>query len=161
MRRDVGDKDEMQVLHRTPFACTILPKRTGSATQPINRFCRPNCFDGMRIVQTATAYYPSVGGAQLHWFTIARLLRARAHEVAAIAQWTDERSRYLLDSTLFAPWGDDRYDADGIPVYRFQPSLVARCWMAPLLPACFVLPEVCYPPISAYFARLFERIPGR
>src|SRR5437867_1576456 len=115
----------------------------------------------MRIVQTATAYYPSVGGAQLHWYTIARMLRERGHAMAAITQWTDERNRYLLDSTLFAPRGDDQYDADGIPVYRFQPSLFARCWMAPLLPGCFLLPERCYPPISAYFARLFDRIPGR
>lgn len=114
----------------------------------------------MRIVQTATAYYPSVGGAQLHWFTIARMLRERGHDIAAITQWNDERNRYLLDSTLFAPWGDDQYDAEGIPVYRFQPSLAARCWMAPLLPGCFPLPELCYPPISAYFARRFERMPG-
>jgi glycosyltransferase involved in cell wall biosynthesis len=114
----------------------------------------------MRIVQTATAYYPSVGGAQLHWFTIARLLRQRGHEIAAIAQWRDERKRYLLDSTLFAPRGDDQYDAEGIPVYRFQPGLLARCWMAPLLPGCFLLPELCYPPISAYFAHRFGRVPG-
>src|SRR5437867_699275 len=114
----------------------------------------------MRIVQTATAYYPSVGGAQLHWYTIARMLRERGHAMAAITQWTDERNRYLLDSTLFAPRGDDQYDAEGIAVYRFQPSLFARCWMAPLLPGCFLLPELCYPPISAYFAHLFGRMPG-
>jgi glycosyltransferase involved in cell wall biosynthesis len=114
----------------------------------------------MRIIQTATAYYPSIGGAQLHWFTIARLLRERGHQISAIAQWKDERNRYLLDSTLFAPWGDDQYEADGIPVHRFQPSLFARCWMAPLLPGCFLLPELCYPPISAYFAHRFESVPG-
>ena len=115
----------------------------------------------MRIVQTGVAYYPSVGGAQLHWFMIARLLRERGHEVAAITQWTDQRNRYLLDSTLLAPWGDDQYDAQGIPVYRFQPDLFSRCWMAPLLPGCFLLPELFYPPISAYFARRFQRVPGR
>jgi glycosyltransferase involved in cell wall biosynthesis len=114
----------------------------------------------MRIVQTATAYYPSVGGAQLHWHAIARLLQEKGHDVSAIAQWTDERNRYLLDSTVFAPWGDDRYDAGGIPVYRFQPGLLTRCWMAPLLPGCFLLPEVCYPPLSAYFGRRFASFPG-
>ena len=114
----------------------------------------------MRIVQTGVAYYPSVGGAQLHWFMIARLLQEKGHEVAAITQWTDQRNRYLLDSTIFAPWGDDQYDAEGIRVYRFQPSLLSRFWMAPLLPGCFVLPELFYPPISAYFARRFQRIPG-
>jgi glycosyltransferase involved in cell wall biosynthesis len=115
----------------------------------------------MRIIQTASAYYPSVGGAQLHWFTIARLLRKMGHHVDAITQWTDQRNRYLLDSTLLAPWDDDQYDAQGISVYRFQPGLLARCWMAPLLPGCFLVPEICYAPISAYFARRFRRMPGQ
>ncbi|HKI71886.1 MAG TPA: glycosyltransferase family 4 protein [Verrucomicrobiae bacterium] len=115
----------------------------------------------MRIVQTGVAYYPSVGGAQLHWFMIARLLREKGHDVAAITQWTDQRNRYLLDSTLFAPWGDDQYDAQGVPVYRFQPGFFPRCWMAPLLPGCFLLPGLFYPPISAYFAWRFKRMPGR
>jgi glycosyltransferase involved in cell wall biosynthesis len=114
----------------------------------------------MRIIQTATAYYPSIGGAQLHWFTIARLLRERGHSLCAIGQWTDQRNRYLLDSTILAPWGDDSYEVDGIRVHRFQPSALARLWMAPLLPLCFVIPEVAYPIISAYFARRFQQIPG-
>src|SRR2546423_10219148 len=150
----------IRVLHRTRINGTIRSKWTGSATLPINRHGGVRCREGMRIVQTATAYYPSVGGAQLHWFTIARLLRDKGHQLAAIAQWRDQRNRYLLDSTLFAPRGDDDYAADGIPVYRFQPSLFARCWMAPLLPGCFLVPEVCFPPLSAYFAGRFSRIPG-
>ena len=115
----------------------------------------------MDILQTATAYYPSVGGAQLHWYTIARILKRRGHSVGAIAQWTDQRHRYLLDSTLLAPRGDDQYDVDGIPVRRYQPTLLARCWMAPLLPLCFALPEVGYGALAAWFARRFARWPGR
>jgi glycosyltransferase involved in cell wall biosynthesis len=115
----------------------------------------------MHILQTATAYYPSVGGAQLHWYTIARILKARGHEVGAISQWTDQRHHYLLDSTLRAPWGDDRYDAEGIPVHRYQPTLLARCWMAPLLPVCVLLPELGYPVLAAWFSRRFASWPGR
>jgi len=115
----------------------------------------------MRIIQTATAYFPSIGGAQLHWFTVGRMLCARGHEVSAIAQWNDQRNRYLLDSTLLAPRCSDPYEVDGIRVYRLQPSLFARFWMAFLLPGCFILPEVCFAPISAYFARRFRAIPGR
>jgi len=88
----------------------------------------------MRIIQTATAYFPSIGGAQLHWFTVGRMLCARGHEVSAIAQWNDQRNRYLLDSTLLAPRCSDPYEVDGIRVYRLQPSLFARFWMAFLLP---------------------------
>src|SRR5438552_2563360 len=115
----------------------------------------------MRIIQTATAYFPSIGGAQLHWFTIGRSLRERGHDVSAIAQWNDQRNRFLLDTTLLAPRGDNQYEVAEIRVYRFQPSLMARCWMAPLLPGCFLVPEICYPPISAYFARRFRAVPGR
>jgi glycosyltransferase involved in cell wall biosynthesis len=114
----------------------------------------------MRIVQTATAYYPSVGGAQLHWYTIGQQLRERGHEIAAISQWTDQRNRYLLESTVLAPWGDDEYEVEGIRVRRFQPTLLARAWMSCLLPICFALPEVGYFPMSAYFARRFEGLPG-
>ena len=112
----------------------------------------------MNILQTATCYYPSVGGAQLHWFTIAKMLQARGHRVSAVTQWKDQHDRFLLDSTLLAPWGDDTYDAEGIPVYRFQPGLGARCWMAPLLPFCLPFPEIGYPPLSAYFAHRFRAL---
>ncbi|MGI9240295.1 MAG: hypothetical protein ACR2RV_05810, partial [Verrucomicrobiales bacterium] len=103
----------------------------------------------MRILQTSTAYYLSVGGAQLHWYHIARILKDRGHELSAVSQWNDQRDKYLIDSTIRAPWGDDEYvTEDGIRVNRFQPSLPARLWMAPLLPLCFPLPEVGYPPLS-------------
>lgn len=114
----------------------------------------------MRIVHTATAYYPSVGGAQLHWFTIGRMLRERGHAVSAISQWKDQRNRYLLDSTLLAPWGDDRYEVGGIPVHRIQPTALARLWMAPLIPLCFPLPEIGYAPMSRWFARRFAAVTG-
>jgi glycosyltransferase involved in cell wall biosynthesis len=111
----------------------------------------------MRIIHTATAYYPSVGGAQLHWYTIGRLLRERGHHIDALSQWKDQRNRYLLDSTLFAPQGDDDYEVEGIPVHRIQPTMAARLWMAPLVPFCIPLPEVGYPPLSRWFARRFAR----
>lgn len=115
----------------------------------------------MKILQTSTAYFPSVGGAQLHWFKIAKMLLARGHEVEAVSQWKDQRNRYLLDSTLRAPMGDDRYETEGIRVHRYQPGLAARMWMAPLLPLCFPLPELGYPPLSAYFARRFRELEFR
>ena len=114
----------------------------------------------MRILHTATAYYPSVGGAQLHWFTIGRMLQERGHEVSAISQWRDQRNRYLLDSTLLAPWGDDRYEVGGIPVNRVQPTAFARCWMAALIPLCFPIPEIGYAPMSRWFANRFAAVTG-
>jgi glycosyltransferase involved in cell wall biosynthesis len=127
---------------------------------PCSENPRGNEFELMRILHTATAYYPSVGGAQLHWFTIGRMLRERGHEVSAISQWKDQRNRYLLDSTILAPWGDDRYEVGGIPVHRVQPDFLARCWMAPLIPLCFPLPEVGYWPMSRWFARRFAAVTG-
>lgn len=115
----------------------------------------------MKILQTSTAYFPSVGGAQLHWFKIAKMLLARGHELEAVSQWKDQRNRYLLDSTLRAPMGDDHYEVEGIKVHRYQPSVAARAWMAPLLPLCFPLPELGYAPISAYFERRFRELEYR
>lgn len=107
----------------------------------------------MRIIHTATAYYPSVGGAQLHWYTIGRMLRERGHGMTVFSQWTDQRNRYLLDSTLRAPWGDDTYEVGGIRVHRVQPTLAARCWMALVVPWCLPFPEVGYPLLSRWFER--------
>jgi len=112
----------------------------------------------MKILQTATAYYPSVGGAQLHWYTIAKMLLGRGHELVVASQWKDQRNRYLLDSTLTAPLGDDDYIVSGIQVHRFQPALSTRLWMAPLLPLCFIFPALGYAPISAYFTKRFKEI---
>ena len=106
----------------------------------------------MNIFQTSTAFYPSMGGAQLHWFTIGKMLAERGHTVTGCGQWKDHRNRYLIDSTLKAPWGDDVYEAGPIKVHRYQPSGFARAWMAPLLPLCLPLPEIGYPLISRYFA---------
>jgi len=114
----------------------------------------------MRILHTATAYHPSVGGAQLHWLTIGRMLKGRGHELSVISQWTDQRNRYLLDSTLLAPWGDDAYETEGILVRRIQPTLTARLWMAPLVPLCIPFPEIGYPPMSRWFAGRFEAVTG-
>ncbi len=108
-----------------------------------------------RLVHTATAYYPSVGGAQLHWYTIGRMLVERGHSLTAFSQWTDQRNRYLLDSTLLAPWENDRYEVGGITVQRVQPGWFQRLWMAPLIPLCIPFPEVGYPPMACWFAGRF------
>ncbi|MDB4687906.1 glycosyltransferase family 4 protein, partial [Akkermansiaceae bacterium] len=115
----------------------------------------------MNIFQTSTAFYPSMGGAQLHWFTIGKMLVERGHTVTGCGQWKDHRNRYLIDSTLKAPWGDDKYEAGPITVHRYQPSALARAWMAPFLPFCLPLPEVGYPLISRYFAKKMAGLPGK
>ena len=115
----------------------------------------------MNIFQTSTAFYPSMGGAQLHWFTIAKMLAERGHEVTGCGQWKDHRNRYLIDSTLKAPWGDDQYEAGPITVHRYQPSVFTRAWMGLLLPFCLPLPEIGYPPLSRYFAKRMAALPGK
>lgn len=113
----------------------------------------------MRIVQTATAYYPSVGGAQLHWYTIGRGLRERGHEVRALSQWTDQRNRYLLEATVLAPWGNTTYEVGGIRVDTVRPGWGTRIWMAAMVPWCLPLPEVGYPAMDRWFGRRFgERV---
>ena len=49
----------------------------------------------MEILQTSTAYYPSVGGAQLHWYRIAKILKERGHSLSAVSQWNDQRDSSL------------------------------------------------------------------
>ncbi len=80
----------------------------------------------MRVLLTATAYPPSIGGAQLLMHQLARELAAR-HEVRVVSQWDTLRTDWLLGTTLRAPRDPHSYRIDGVPVERIAlPARVRR-----------------------------------
>lgn len=82
----------------------------------------------MNLLYTATAYPPSVGGAQFHMHALARALAPR-HRVQVVSQWDRHRTDWLLGTTVFAPRARD-YLQDGIPVHRLGFSIAERTGMA-------------------------------
>lgn len=106
----------------------------------------------MRIYYTLTSYPPAIGGAQLHFHALACAL-AHAHDVRVIAHWRDNRTDWLLGTTVLAPWNPRPYAMDGIPVWPVRLSLADRLLLAPLVALYYPLKDVALPGI----ARVLER----
>lgn len=68
-----------------------------------------------RLLYTTTSYPPAIGGAQLHTHQIAQRLAPRLGlQVATL--WTENRTDWLLGTTLRAPRAGQTYSLDGVPV---------------------------------------------
>jgi glycosyltransferase involved in cell wall biosynthesis len=83
----------------------------------------------MRILFTATALPPSIGGVQTHVDQVARQL-AGAHAVQLVGHWDGQRTDWLRGSTVFAPPSRHR-DLDGISVDLLGMPLGRRLRMLP------------------------------
>jgi glycosyltransferase involved in cell wall biosynthesis len=84
----------------------------------------------MRLLMTITAYPPSIGGAQLLMHQLARHLMPR-HAVQVISQWDENRTDWLLGTTLRGPHQSRDYVLDGIPVHRLAIPASERLSLLP------------------------------
>lgn len=114
----------------------------------------------MRICYTLTSYPPAIGGAQLHFHALARTL-APAHEVQVISHWRDNRTDWLLGTTVLAPWNPRPYAMDGIPVSLLRLSLADRLLLAPLAALYYPLKDVALPGIVSVLERRLAPLLGR
>jgi glycosyltransferase involved in cell wall biosynthesis len=69
----------------------------------------------MNLLVTATAYPPSLGGAQVLAHQVAVHLLDR-HDVRVLTHWTANRTDWLLGTTVHAPASEQSYVVDGVPV---------------------------------------------
>jgi glycosyltransferase involved in cell wall biosynthesis len=84
----------------------------------------------LNILYTITAYPPAIGGAQLHTHKIASAL-AQTHSVNVIAQWTENRTDWLLGTTIKSPEITANYELDGVPVQQITLSQSERRSLLP------------------------------
>ncbi len=106
----------------------------------------------MRICYTLTSYPPAIGGAQLHFHALARAL-APAHDVQVISHWRDNRTDWLLGTTVLSPWNPRPYAIDGVPVSPLRLSIGDRLLLSPLVAMYYPLKDAALPGI----ARILER----
>jgi glycosyltransferase involved in cell wall biosynthesis len=106
----------------------------------------------MRLLYTLTTYPPSAGGAQLHQHLIAQHLRPE-HHIQIVSQWDDNRTDWLLGTTLRAPAHSADYSIDDIPVHRFGLSVWEKLSIAPYVLIYYPLMDVALPPIAACLER--------
>jgi len=111
----------------------------------------------VNILFTGTAFYPSIGGAQVHWYVIAKYLADRGHDVAMLSVWQDNRSQWLLGTTLFAPRSTRQSMSGGLLLGTASPTFFDRVAMLPFLPFFFAAPEAAVPPIARRLMKAFLR----
>jgi len=92
----------------------------------------------LRILLSATAYPPSIGGAQEYAHQLLKQLLLAGHEVSAFCQWDENRSDWLLGTTLSAPRSTKQYLLDGVSVTRIGVPARRRWEFLPWLPFNFV-----------------------
>ena len=105
----------------------------------------------MRVLLTATSFYPAVGGAQLHWHKICTLLLARGTKVSVVTQWTKNRTDWLIGTTITAPRAPTQLESEGVQIRQISPSLLSRIGMLPFVAAYHIVPEVASPALSHMF----------
>ncbi len=87
----------------------------------------------MKLLYTITAYPPSTGGAQLHQHLLAQQLKSK-HKIQIVSQWDNNRTDWLLGTTVMAPSVNKDYIIDGIPVHRFGITIQDKLKLAPYIP---------------------------
>lgn len=113
----------------------------------------------MNLLFVATSYPPAIGGAQLTHHQLARQL-SETHRVRAVSLWDENRSDWLIGTTLAAPARPRDYIIDGVPVHRVGLTTRDRLRMAPWVPLYYPLMRHAVPAIAAVLEPHLERQAG-
>jgi glycosyltransferase involved in cell wall biosynthesis len=113
--------------------------------------------DGMlnKILYTTTSYPPAIGGAQLHTHQIAR--RIAAHRpVQVITQWAENRTDWLLGTTLKAPAQPCSYIFEEVPVELITLTRAERRYLLPYVLGYYAVKPQAISKIAAVLAPKIE-----
>jgi glycosyltransferase involved in cell wall biosynthesis len=106
----------------------------------------------MRFLYTLTAYPPYIGGAQLHQHYLAQHLRTR-HNIQIVCHWNQNRTDWLLGTTVKAPSRKEDYVIDNIPVHRLGFSIREKLPLIPSVVAYYPLMSSALPPIAQLISK--------
>lgn len=101
----------------------------------------------MKLLYSTTAYPPSTGGAQMLHHMTAQSLKER-HKIQVVSHWEENRTDWLLGTTMRAPKADHDYTIDGINVHRLGLTAKEKIGLMPWLPLYYPLMSVALPRIS-------------
>jgi len=108
-----------------------------------------------KILYTTTSYLPAIGGAQLHTHQIARHL-SNHYEVRVITHWDQNRTDWLLGTTLNAPGQPKSYTYEDIPVELITPTPSERRQLWPYVLGYYALKPTAIKKIAAVLAPKIE-----
>jgi glycosyltransferase involved in cell wall biosynthesis len=106
----------------------------------------------VKLLYVSTAYPPSTGGAQIHHHLLARQMQRR-HSVQVVSLWDENRTDWLLGTTLRAPRAHRSYEIDGVPVHRLGLSLADRFSMTPYAAVYYAAMSSSAPRIASRYLR--------
>ena len=110
----------------------------------------------LKILYTITAYPPAIGGAELHTHRIASIL-AKKHQVKAIAQWTENRTDWLLGTTWQAPESEQEYQIDGVAVRQITLTKAERWSLLPYVLGYYGIKKLAIDKIADLLAPKIEQ----
>lgn len=102
----------------------------------------------MNILYTSTAYPPSTGGAQMLHHMMAQSLKEQ-HRIQVFSHWEENRTDWLLGTTINAPKLKHDYVIDDINVHRLGLTLREKANLLPWLPLYYPLMSVALPRVSS------------
>jgi glycosyltransferase involved in cell wall biosynthesis len=108
-----------------------------------------------KILCTTTSYPPAVGGAQLHTHEIIKRLLTY-HSVQVITHWAENRTDWLLGTTLKAPTEPKSYTFENIPVELITLTTHERWELWPYVFGYYVIKPLAINQIAAVLAPKLE-----
>jgi glycosyltransferase involved in cell wall biosynthesis len=109
----------------------------------------------MNLLYTLTAYPPSTGGAQLHQHLLARNLSDR-HCIQVVTHWTENRTDWLLGTTLRATGQPCDYQIDGIAVHQLALTPREKWLLSPFVLGYYPFMAMALPRIAASVERQLQ-----
>lgn len=106
----------------------------------------------MNLLYVLTTYPPSTGGAQIHQHLLAQEM-CKHHQVQVITMWDENRTDWLLGTTLRAPRTAIDYEIDGVSVRRLALSADDRVRMAPHVATYYATMGRSAPRIASRYVR--------
>jgi len=106
----------------------------------------------MHLLYTLTSYLPAIGGAQIHQHLLAQQLQIN-HSIQVATFWEQNRTDWLLGTTLKAHTNPHEYKVDGITLHRMGFRWFDKLQMAVWLPLYYPLMAVAVPPIARIIAQ--------
>ncbi len=109
----------------------------------------------MKVLYTATSYLPAIGGAQLHAHQVIKHLAAH-YPAQVITLWAENRTDWLLGTTLRAPREAQAYVFEDIPVQLITLTPAERRRLLPYVVGYYAIKPVAIRHIAAALAAKIE-----
>jgi len=110
----------------------------------------------MKILYSLTSYPPSTGGAQFHMHQLACELKNQ-HELGVISQWNQNRTDWLLGTTIKSVSKSGSYVIDEIPVTQIGFAFQEKLKMVPWVLSYPIFQGIAVDKISDVFLREFNK----